>query len=380
MGTTPQTILSDKHFHIPSLDGIRGLAALTVFVSHAGLKHLIPGGWGVTVFFFLSGYLITTLLRREHEQIGEISFRRFYLRRIYRIIPPMYLVLALVCAISLAGILSHGMEWPAVAAQFAHFTNYYMIVWGQKDFARGTSVMWSLAVEEHFYLLFPLALVFLLRRFDYARIAAILLFVCVIALLWRCYIFFELGLGHSYTYLATDTRLDSLLYGCIMGMWLNPVLDQERLQLRKRTAICLFGVGTLLLLATFAYRNDAFRETLRYSLQGVALFPIFYCAVRYPHWGIFSWLQSRVMRALGLVSYTFYLSHVAILELMKVYGPASSLLRGVLAFIATLAFSAAMYFLVEKRFANLRKRLHGPDPKPVRTNSAPAGEIAASSQ
>lgn len=80
-------------FHIPSLDGIRGLAALTVFVSHALWRDFVPGGFGVTVFFFLSGYLITTLLRMEHERHGRISFSRFYLRRVYRILPPMYIVL-----------------------------------------------------------------------------------------------------------------------------------------------------------------------------------------------------------------------------------------------------------------------------------------------
>ncbi len=78
---------------IPSLDGIRALAATIVFASHAGNQDVIPGLFGVTVFFFLSGYLITTLLRTEFEKHGRISLRNFYLRRAFRIFPPMYIVL-----------------------------------------------------------------------------------------------------------------------------------------------------------------------------------------------------------------------------------------------------------------------------------------------
>jgi len=67
-------------FHIPSLDGIRALSFLVVFAAHAGLDRVVPGGFGVTVFFFLSGYLITTLLRKEHDERGTVSLRRFAAR------------------------------------------------------------------------------------------------------------------------------------------------------------------------------------------------------------------------------------------------------------------------------------------------------------
>lgn len=269
-----------NEFHIPSLDGIRGLAALTVFVSHAGLPDLVPGGFGVTVFFFLSGYLITTLLRIEYAQTGSISFKRFYLRRIYRILPPMYIVLIAAMLLALTGLLHHQMALPGVLAQFAHLTNYYFIFNDPRDFVPSTSVMWSLAVEEHFYLLFPLALALLLRRFDLPRIGAALALICVAVLAWRCWLVLGLGWGHRYTYYATDTRLDSILYGCIMGVWLNPVLDRARIRFGRRTALALLIAGTVLLLSSFLYRSSTFRETARYSVQGIALFPLFFCAVR----------------------------------------------------------------------------------------------------
>src|SRR5687767_15205452 len=71
----PISLGAERGFHIASLDGIRAVAAMIVFLGHAGLQSIVPGGFGVTVFFFLSGFLITTLLRREYEQIGRASCR-----------------------------------------------------------------------------------------------------------------------------------------------------------------------------------------------------------------------------------------------------------------------------------------------------------------
>src|ERR1700688_5195959 len=108
---------SKTTLHIPSLDGIRALAALMVFVAHAGLGDLVPGGFGVTIFFFLSGYLITTLLRIEHSEQGSISLGKFWLRRMLRILPPFYLVLASALLIGLAVDPPGTLSPPAVAAQ-----------------------------------------------------------------------------------------------------------------------------------------------------------------------------------------------------------------------------------------------------------------------
>jgi peptidoglycan/LPS O-acetylase OafA/YrhL len=346
--------------HIPSLDGLRGVAAMLVFVAHAGLQDTLPGGFGVTVFFFLSGYLITTLLRREYEQKRTLSFRKFYLRRLYRIFPPMYLVLLTLIALALLGVIRNDMSVGGVAAQFLQYTNYYLIFSPSEEAARivpYTAPYWSLAVEEHFYLLFPLALLFLLRRLDYRRTAAILLGVCTLILLWRCFLVMHWSLGNQYTYYATDTRLDSLLYGCIMGVWCNPALDREEKLPRGAWMALLLG-GSALLLFTFVYRAPAFRETFRYTLQGIALFPIFFCAVRFPRWPLFSWLGWRVMRGLGLISYTFYLCHLAALRITHQYVDGNPLVKAVVGLAAAIAFASASYWFMERHLAALRKRLH----------------------
>src|SRR5271163_2884515 len=90
-------------FHIPSLDGLRAVSFLIVFLAHAGVEGF-PGGFGVTVFFFLSGYLITTLMRMEADASGKVSLKHFYLRRALRILPPFYVVLVAATLLAAAGV------------------------------------------------------------------------------------------------------------------------------------------------------------------------------------------------------------------------------------------------------------------------------------
>lgn len=345
-------------FHIPSLDGIRAIAALIVFLAHCGLENVVAGGFGVTIFFFLSGFLITTLLRQEYGNKGAISLKKFYLRRVYRIIPPLYIVLlVLLLPYSWGGSSNHATNL-AVIAQFLQLTNYYTIFWGGDTMIPDTGPMWSLAVEEHFYLLFPLALSLLLPRWDYKRIGIIFAGMCLAALAWRCLLLFGLGVGQNYIYFATDTRIDSLLYGCIMGVWLNPVLGRHFVHVSTARWIGVLAVAVGMLGLTFLYRSESFRETFRYSLQGVALFPIFFCAVRKHKWPLFRWLESRPVRFLGLISYTFYLIHLKALATVDRYIEAPTPVRGLLGFILAVAFSSAMYFLVERHLSALRRRLH----------------------
>jgi peptidoglycan/LPS O-acetylase OafA/YrhL len=357
--------LAIRENHIPSLDGIRGLAALLVFTSHVTRPDQLPGGFGVTVFFFLSGYLITTLLRTEYERHGDINFRRFYLSRVYRIMPPMYIVLGIMLLLCLAGLRENEMTVAGVLAQMTHFTNYYFAFFGERQFVTDTSPLWSLAVEEHFYLLFPMALLLLLRRLPAARVATLLLATCGLVLAWRCWGVFVLGWGEAYTYHASDTRVDSILFGCVLGLRGNPALEARRVTLARPLVYLMLSACAVMLLVSFLIRSPAFRETLRYSLQGVALFGFFFCAVRYHDWRLFSWLDSRPMRALGLVSFTVYLVHLPILGLLAQYTTLGEVGRAVSCTLGTALVSTAMYLLVERHMAALRRRLHGSRSRPA---------------
>jgi peptidoglycan/LPS O-acetylase OafA/YrhL len=366
---------ANSGLHIPSLDGIRAIAALTVFVSHAGWPDLIPGGFGVTVFFFLSGFLITTLLRQEYEQTGGISLSKFYLRRVCRIIPPLYIVLLL--------LLVFGREdvhptLAAIAAQFAQLTNYYVIVSGSAHLISDSVPTWSLAVEEHFYLLFPLLLIALLRVSSYRKIALVLSLLCAAVLAWRCWLIFGLKVGYDYTYYATDSRFDSLLYGCVMAIGLNPVLDRKLMRVNNWGWIIVLALSAGLLALSFLYRSEPFRATLRYSVQGVALLPIFFTAIRKHTWPLYRWLETWPLRFLGLISYTFYLVHLRCLGLVSRYFHGSQVVHALLGFALAVAVSSAMYFLIERHLAELRRRLHAL--LPARGHGAMRGQFAANRQ
>lgn len=346
-------------FYLPSLDGIRAAAALTVFLSHAGAGRYIPGAFGVTVFFFLSGYLITTLMRRELAETGRLDFRSFYLRRAYRILPPLYLVLAVIFVITDA------MQFPGytsvggVMSLLLQYSNYFLIGHNGAELLATTGTYWSLAVEEHFYLLFPLLFVWISRRGSGNRTAAIFLLICGIVLAWRCVLIFFLNAPSDRTYLATDTRFDSILFGCIMGVWMNPAMDRDPFS-SKAGKLLFLGGGLLLLGMSFLVRDDGFRDTLRYTMQGVGLFPLFWLAVRHPEWPVFRLLNTAPARFLGAISYTFYLSHLLWISVSRRTLPGQpELLRGTIAIILTIAFSYLVYRAVEIPFARMRKRLHG---------------------
>jgi len=342
--------------HIPSLDGIRALAALWVFAVHAHLLRGVPGGFGVTVFFFLSGYLITTLLRVEYEKTGDISLRKFYLRRVYRILPPMYIVMALAYGLWLIDALPGQPTGGAIAAQIAHLTNYFMVFNGEKHIIPSTGLMWSLAVEEHFYLIYPVALLLLLRHLPYRDIVWILLAVCFVVMLWRTYMTTHApGVG-DYTYVATDARIDSLLYGCILGLWCNPAVDTQRLSANAWLWTGVLAVATAVLIFTFEY-HTATSDGFTYSLQGLALVPFFYCAIQFNRWPAFSWLELRPVRAMGIISYTFYLIHLPILHVLRYLMPHKRY-EWLMALPLAIAFAIGMYVLVERPLAERRRKLH----------------------
>ena len=339
--------------HIPSLDGIRAIAFLLVFVSHGGLAHLIPGGFGVSVFFFLSGYLITTLMRIEADRTGTVSLRNFFIRRVLRIFPPFYLLIGSAIILNGIGLLGGPAERGALLAQVFQFSNYFLIFNGPTHVIAGTIVLWSLAVEEHFYLVFP----FLyggLRRHHQKTQVSLLAAACFLILLWRVALIYPLGAPSDRISIASDTRIDSILFGCLLAVAGNPVLDPEPRWRRHLFPLALMSIGILLF--TFLYRNDAFRDTFRYTLQGIALFPCFVFAIQ-SRGLIFSALNWTPLQFIGRISYTLYLVHACALDIADRFFPKSPLLSPCLALIGSFLFALIAHYSIEKPLYRLRTRL-----------------------
>jgi peptidoglycan/LPS O-acetylase OafA/YrhL len=223
--------------------------------------------------------------------------------------------------------------------------------------APGTWVYWSLAVEEHFYLVFPLLFGFLQRaRWARHRQAALLLGLCGLVLAWRVVLIFMLGAEHDRTYVSTDTRVDSILAGCILAVWNNPVLDRESVN-DRRLALVWLPLGTASVLLSLVVREFHFDQTFRYTLQSFGLMPFFIAAVRwYEHWP-FRWLNLSWVRYLGVLSYSMYLMHTATLWMIERHVPFSEPVRSVLALALLIAAGTLIYRFIEKPCARIRRRL-----------------------
>jgi peptidoglycan/LPS O-acetylase OafA/YrhL len=345
--------------HIPSLDGLRALSVLTVFAGHVGLDEYVPGGFGVTVFFFLSGFLITTLLRAEFTERGSVAVGRFWKRRALRILPPFYLVLIVTTLAARFINPTAQVSGEAVAARALHFTNYWVILRGYQGEPPGTGVYWSLAVEEHFYLLFPWLFIGLQRlRMPALRQAQLFWMICAAVLIWRCVLVWGLHSPEDRTYMASDTRIDSILFGCALALWKNPVLDEPTLSARQ-WKYGIVPVATVVLVACLLIPNHQFRETVRYSLQGVALTFLFVALLRFRDNVCFRALNWRPIAFLGVLSYSIYLVHYSVIigvrHQLAMLHPA---LQASLALVLSLAIAWGIHVAIERPCADLRRRLH----------------------
>jgi peptidoglycan/LPS O-acetylase OafA/YrhL len=338
--------------YIPGLDGIRAIAFMLVYFAHTGLGFFVPGGLGVTIFFFLSGYLITTLLRIENERTGTISISQFYFRRTLRIFPPMYVTLAVWMVLTAAGIFVGKVEWQPTVLAGVYLTNYTDLFTPHR-IQGGLNILWSLSVEEHFYLLFPWLFVLFLRRHWSSTLRSLVLSgLCILALAWRCV---SLGYLHSpFNYLHTDTRFDSILFGCLLAVCMNPFLDRVPAWITKHSALLALG-GVLMLLASLLFRSPFFRDTFRYSLQGLALGGIFLFVLGSPNSWVVRCLEHPSLRFLGRQSYAMYLIHLCVISTVEQKLGLGMLSACLVSAPFVLGYAWAMRQFVEIPMARLKK-------------------------
>jgi peptidoglycan/LPS O-acetylase OafA/YrhL len=346
-------------FHIPSLDGLRGGAFLLVFFGHAlpaALLRFVPPAFGVTVFFVLSGYLITTLLRKEFDETGMVSLREFYLRRALRILPPFYIVLALSSLLTELQLVPGKVTLPSTLAYVLHLANYWHIYRGLDEVPGGTGVYWSLSVEEHFYLLFPM-LYWGMRRWKLSsrQQLGVIVGLCGAVLAWRLVLVGIFQADHDRMYRATDTRVDAILAGCALAVYGNPMLDRKRISDNAWKWIGL-PLGASVLALTSLVRQPLFQDAFKGSLQAAALIPLFVVAIRCPTWGPMRILNTRGMGFIGLLSYGLYLSHRTVLQVTERWITSNVALLIPVALGICVAFCYGMYVLVEKPCGQLRKR------------------------
>ena len=273
--------------HRPHLDGLRAVAVLLVLMGHAQVPGAASAGMvGVTVFFVLSGFLITRLLLEEQERAGRVDLRAFYLRRLRRLAP------ALVVMVAAATVMS--VSQPGALVRAAAALTYTSNVVGVTHDMGPLLHTWSLAMEEQFYLAWPLAMVWVGRRWPRALLP--LLGVCMTAVAVNRLVLMLHGASTYRMALGPDTRSDALLAGCALAL-LMPRITRFRL---GRSA-----VGGAVVLAGAAPSTAA--------AEPVLLVAVTLAAVTVVAWGATttsgSILISRPALYVGQVSYGVYLWH-----------------------------------------------------------------------
>jgi peptidoglycan/LPS O-acetylase OafA/YrhL len=348
---------------IPSLDGLRAISILIVLVSHAGYGTIVPGGLGVTIFFFLSGYLITTLLMEESERTGRINIGKFYLRRAFRLFPPLVVTLVAAYSLVMFGLLDGGISWAGVLAQVFYFANYYGLFFDPGSTTpAGTGILWSLAVEEHFYMIYPAVLTGLLALgFSWRRIVVVLAMACLAVLAWRIYLAGLPNFAAERTYYSSDTRVDSIVFGCLLALGANPRYEKSGTSnpFRQPVPATLLAAAATVMIVTLVWRDGYFRETFRYSLQGLALMPVFYFAIKYAAHFPFTLLNHPWVVRIGVYSYAIYLIHYIVVNVIEKNLPWLASVKPLLVlttFAIATFYAAVLDSFVDSYFRRLRKK------------------------
>jgi peptidoglycan/LPS O-acetylase OafA/YrhL len=358
-------VQKEMHFmkgYLPTLDGWRALAILGVMLHHITVSYFYPhgpypsegglyisrllGDKGVDIFFAISGFLICSRLLQEHHKHGEISLRGFYIRRFFRILPPYIFYLAALAWIASAGfIVIDQYEWVGCLL----FIRNYFIDPKAVGTMWYTGHCWSLSVEEHFYLFWPLVLVLCgLRR---ARPVVVLL--ALVIALWRGLDEYFHLIDVSHITRRTDTCLDGLLWGCWAALLLDMPRFKEWATRRLTMPVWLALSAAWLFVICYEPPFNALLEAFLtpWLLVGTVLHPSTVAG---------SFLEWRPMRWLGRLSYSLYLwQQLFLLGSIHAARPFDLGLLQELPFNLMAVFAMAMtsYYLVERPMIALGQRL-----------------------
>ena len=304
---------------LPGLDGLRGVAVMAVIGYHLNLGNFLPAGFlGVDIFFTVSGFIITALMLQEHAQTGRIDFAAFYLRRARRLFPAALCMLLLLVPLTpllqpsalprlredLPAALFYVSNWWQIVAQQSYFEAI--------DQPRLLQHLWSLAVEEQYYLLWPLAAMWLLGWASRTGLGISASLIALASTAWMAWLYVNQidGGDPSRVYLGTDTHLMGLLAGSALAAWWNP----WKIRMASQASDEILNLAGTAALAALIWGMAETHEGMPGLYQGgFLLAALLTCvligaATREGTW--VAWmLSTRPMLWLGARSYSLYLWH-----------------------------------------------------------------------
>ncbi|WP_338753206.1 acyltransferase family protein [Bacillus sp. FJAT-52991] len=349
--------IKTNHRYIAGLDGLRALAVLVVILYHLGVPGMSGGLLGVTVFFVLSGYLITDLLLNEWDRTQRIDFKQFWIRRARRLLPAMLTMLVVVVAyvtlfdqtflVRLRGdvlaALLYVSNWWFVFQDISYFDSFQPSL---------LTHFWSLAVEEQFYLIWPVVIFFGLKYVPkrHTLLSWTMVGAVLSALLMA--FMYEPGTDPSRVYYGTDTRAFSLLIGAALAMvWPSRKLSQKVEGTLRNFLDIIGSIGLLVffIMVCFSTQYDTFLYRGGMVLVSIAA-AIVIAVIAHPSSRLgkaFSW---KPLRWIGTRSYGMYLWHfpVIVLTSSAVDTGEINLLKAIFQFVLIVVLSGLSYQLIEQ--------------------------------
>ena len=382
--------------YLPGLDGLRAIAVVAVMLYHANKSWLHGGFLGVEVFFVISGYLITLLLITEHQQSGRINLRQFWIRRFRRLLPALIVMLA-VLAVYIAVFYrrAQGQVRGDMIGGLSYLSNWYQIIVGQGYTAQEAFAplrhLWSLAVEEQFYVVWPLVMALLLRRGRerLPRIAVWLLGVAVAIAALTALLFVSGDINSTCAdnapgywqvfgrcisindalYLSTITRAGGLMLGAAFAVvWRPHALMRGSVRTKGRqldvvAVVGLVALGVLMAMTRLAEPAEALLTGTQFDpllfrggLFATGLATLFViAAATHPRSVVGRLLGNRLFAWIGTRSYGLYLYHWPIYQIIrKEAGLALSAAQFLLAMLITIPLTELSYRVIERPIRNGR--------------------------
>lgn len=344
----------------PELDGLRGISILLIYLHHL-YYPLLPGGFlGVDIFFVLSGFLITCLLVEEWKQKCSINLKNFYIRRILRLMPAMFLLIIITGSFALIfldkkiSVLTYQGIWLTLS-----YASNWFYAFRYFSANNPLGITWSLAIEEQFYLTWPLLLSIAFRlKLGRRWMICILAFVIALIPLHRK-LLADQGATIFRLYYSSDVRADALLIGCLVGLlfsW-NLLPHGKRLGIWMRA----FAVGAAVffgcMVGTSSWTDPMLYQQGGYTLVALSVALILIVQITWPFKVGSFFLRFPPLVWIGRISYGLYLWHWPVRMFTYQGKPLpTSTTQLLIAVVLSLLLTSLSYYFVETKFLRWKKR------------------------
>jgi peptidoglycan/LPS O-acetylase OafA/YrhL len=338
--------------YLPVLDGLRAVSILFVLLGHVLLRERptpairdlgqYSGSHGVSVFFVISGYLITLLLLREERRDGSISLKNFYIRRVLRIFPAFYAYLLVFACLAATGFIL-GVPWHDYVASAFYIRN----ISGR---AHETSHLWSLSLEEQFYLIWPTVVVIVAARRRLGMLAVAMLAITA----WRTYLVVTGRTNWVKLYIRPDQRMDTILVGCALALMTGGErFERLSAAVLERTWFVTAVVAGLAAWFVLAWRIP-YVGSVEHTVTAILIALIVHWLLRNPTAPAARLLQVSALLYIGRLSYSLYIWQGLF---MSDRTPELDAIRRVpLDLVLTFVCALASYYLIERPFLVLKDR------------------------